>query len=149
MQTFDLITSSLSWLLVLVCGGKAIFVKQMLELDHMEYDDAWRQRRKHWFYGQYQDMFKDMRRNLGKDNCFKQGLLKFEPDLSDIDPCYNNIVVLDDLMAIAVDSPIISKLFTQGRHRNPSVILLLQNAFPKGKYNTSISSVYGAFQMSS
>ena len=42
-------------------------------------------------------------------------------------------------MDVAVDSPIISKLFTQGRHRNASVILLLQNAFPKGKYNTSIS----------
>ena len=42
-------------------------------------------------------------------------------------------------MDMAVDSPIISKLFTQGRHRNASVILLLQNAFPKGKYNTSIS----------
>ena len=42
-------------------------------------------------------------------------------------------------MDIAVDSPIISKLFTQGRHRNASVILLLQNAYPKGKYNTSIS----------
>ena len=42
-------------------------------------------------------------------------------------------------MDIAVDSPIISKLFTRGRHRNASVILLLQNAFPKGKYNTSIS----------
>ena len=53
--------------------------------------------------------------------------------------CYNNIVVLDDLMDIAMDSSIIFKLFTQGRHRNASVILLLQNAFPKGKYNTSIS----------
>ena len=29
--------------------------------------------------------------------------------------------------------------FTQGRHRNAKVILLLQNAFPKGKHNTSIS----------
>ena len=42
-------------------------------------------------------------------------------------------------MDLAVDSLIISKLFTQGRHRNASVILLLQNAFPKGKHNTSIS----------
>ena len=46
---------------------------------------------------------------------------------------------LDDLMDLAIDSPIISKLFTQGRHRNASVILLLQNAFPKGKHNTNIS----------
>ena len=63
----------------------------------------------------------------------------FQLDLSDIDPKFNNIVVLNDLMDIAIDSPIISKLFTQGRHRNASVILLLQNAFPKGKHNNSIS----------
>ena len=31
-----------------------------------------------------------------------------------------------------------SRLFTQGRHRNASVILLLKNMFPKGKYNTDI-----------
>ena len=80
-----------------------------------------------------------MRRNMGKDIYFKQGLPKFQLDLSDIDLCDNNIVVLDDLMDIDVDSPVISKLFTQGRHRNASVILSLQNAFPKGKYNTSIS----------
>ena len=85
------------------------------------------------FYGQYQDMFKDMRRNIGKDIYFKQGLPKFDLDLSDIDPCYNNIVVLDDLMAMVVDSPIISKTFTQERHRNACVILLLQNAFLKEK----------------
>ena len=120
-------------------SGKSFFVKQMLERDHIEYDDPRKQLRIHWFYGQYQDMFKDMRRNMGKDIYFKQGLPKFEPDLCDIDPRYNNIVVLDDLMDMAVDSPIISKLFTQGGHRNASVILLLQNAFPKGKYNTSIS----------
>ena len=78
-------------------------------------------------------------RNMGKDIYFKQGLPEFELDLSNIDPCYNNIVVLDHLRDMPVDSPIISELFTQGRHRNASVILLLQNAFPKGKYNTSIS----------
>ena len=120
-------------------SGKSFFVKQMLERDHIEYDDPRKQRRIHWFYGQYQDMFNDMRRNMGKDIYFKQGLPEFEPDLCDIDTRYNNIVVLDDLMDMAVDSPIISKLFTQGRHRNANVILLLQNAFPKGKYNTSIS----------
>lgn len=120
-------------------SGKSFFVKQMLERDHIEYDDPQKQRRIHWFYGQYRDMFNDMRRNMGRDIYFKQGLPEFEPDLCDIDPRYNNIVVLDDLMDMAVDSPIISKLFTQGRHRNASVILLLQNAFPKGKYNTSIS----------
>ena len=55
-------------------------------------------------------------------------------------------------MDMAVESPFISKLFTLGRHRNASVKLLLQNAFPKGKHNTSISrnaQYNGAFQMSS
>ena len=123
-------------------SGKSFFVKQMLEQDQIEYDDPRKQRRIHWFYGQYQDMFKDMRRYIGKDIYFKQGLPEFEPDLGDIDPRYNNIVVLDDLMDMAVHSPIISKLFTQGRHRNASVTLLLQNAFPKGKYNTISLSVF-------
>ena len=48
-----------------------------------------------------------MRRKLGKDIYFHQGQPVFESDLSDIDPCYNNIVVLDDLMDIAMDSRII------------------------------------------
>ena len=78
--------------------GKSYFVKQMLEGDHIEYDDPWKQRRIHWFYGQYQDMFKDMRRNMGKNIYFKQGPPEFELGLSDIDPCYNNMVVLDDIM---------------------------------------------------
>ena len=38
----------------------------------------------------------------------------FRLDLSNIDPKFNNIIVLDDLMDLALDSPIISKLFTQG-----------------------------------
>ena len=67
-----------------------------------------------------------------------EGLPQFEPDLGDIDSLYIIIIVLDDLMDMAVDSPIISKLFTQRRHRNTRVILYLQNSFPKGKYNTTI-----------
>ena len=60
-------------------------------------------------------------------------------DVREIDPKFNNVVVFDDLMAEATDSPLVSLLFTQGRHRNASVILLLQNMFPKGKFNTDIS----------
>ena len=74
-------------------------------------------------------MFKDMKRSLGQDIYFRDGLPMFQLDLSCIDPEYNNIVS-DELMDLAVDSPIISKL--EGRLRNACVILLLQNAFPKG-----------------
>ena len=42
-------------------------------------------------------------------------------------------------MAQATDSPLVSFLFTHGRHRNANVILLLKNMFPKGKFNTDIS----------
>ena len=42
-------------------------------------------------------------------------------------------------MSRATDSPVLSLSFTQGRHRNASVILLLQNMFQKGKFNTDIS----------
>ena len=59
-------------------------------------------------------------------------------DLCEINTRYNNNIILDDLMAEATDSSVVSRLFTQG-HRNASVIVLLQNMFPKGKYNTDIS----------
>ena len=68
-------------------------------------------------------MFKDLKRSLGHDIYFREGRPMFQLNLSDIDPKYNNIIVLDDLMDLAVDSQIISKLFTQGRHGNASVIL--------------------------
>ena len=80
-----------------------------------------------------------MQRKLGKCIRFVQGLPEYNDDLGDIDIRFNHILVLDDLMLQAKDSTIVSKLFTQGRHRNASVILMLQNAFPKGKYNTDIS----------
>ena len=75
----------------------------------------------------------------GKSIRFERGVPELSEDLCEINARYNNIIILDDLMAEATDSPVVSRLFTQGRHRNASVILLLQNMFPKGKYNTDIS----------
>ena len=118
---------------------KSYFVKELFEGDNIEYEAHRKRSKIHWFYGQYQDMFKDIKRSLEHAIYFREGLPTFQLDLSDIDPNHNNIIVLDDLMDLAVDSPIISKLFTQGRHRNTSVILLLQNAFQK--VNTTPVSV--------
>ena len=65
------------------------------------------------------------------------------PELSDglreINTSYNNLIILDDLMIEAKESLIAARCFTQGRHRNVSTVLLLQNMFPKGKYNTDMS----------
>ena len=70
---------------------------------------------------------------------FIPGLPELREDLREIDPKFNNVLVFDDLMAQTGDSPLVSLLFTEGRHRNASVILLLQNIFPKGKFNMDIS----------
>ena len=80
-----------------------------------------------------------MKKSLGKSILFERGLPELSEDLCEINARYNNIIILHDLMAEATDSPVVSRLLTQGRHRNASVILLLQNMFPKGKYNTDIS----------
>ena len=80
-----------------------------------------------------------MKKSLGKSIRFERGVPELPEDLCEINAWYNNIIILEDLMAEATDSPVVSRLFTQGRHRNASVILLLQNMFPKGKYNTDIS----------
>ena len=80
-----------------------------------------------------------LKKSLGKSILFERGVPELSEDLCEINARYDNIIILDDLMAEATDSPVVSRLFTQGRHRNASVILLLQNMFPKGKYNTDIS----------
>ena len=92
-----------------------------------------------WCYNQWQPQYKEIQRDLGSNIRFCQGVPELDEDLNEIKTSKHTILVLDDLMAEAKDSPVVSKLFTQGRHRNASVILLLQNMFPKGKYNTDIS----------
>ena len=77
-----------------------------------------------------------MQKSIGREIQFIRGLPEFKEDLREIDPKFNNVLVFNDLMAQATDSPLVSLLFTQARHRNASVIILLQNMFPKGKFNT-------------
>ena len=119
-------------------SGKTHFVQQILENDRIEYKEK-KKRRILWCYAQWQDSYETIKKTFKKEISFSQGLPKYSDDLSEIDVNFNNLIILDDLMAEATDSPVVSRLFTQGRHRNASVILLLQNMFPKGKYNTDIS----------
>ena len=74
-----------------------------------------------------------MKKSLGKSIRLERGVPKLSEDLCEINAWCNNIIILDDLMAEATDSPVVSRLFTQGRHRNASVM------FPEGKYNIDIS----------
>ena len=118
--------------------GKTFFVEKILTTDRILYESK-KPRRIWWYYSQWQDTYKVMQSSIGKEIQFFRGLPEFKEDLREIDPKFNNVLVFDDLMAQATDSPLVSLLFTQGRHRNASVILLLQNMFPKGKFNTDIS----------
>ena len=118
--------------------GKTYFVEQLLTKNCIKYPSK-KSTRIYWFYNQWQRCYATLQRTLGDEIEFAQGLPDLSEDLREINPKFHNVLVFDDLMSKATDSPVLSTLFTQGRHRNASVILLLQNMFPKGKFNTDIS----------
>ena len=118
--------------------GKTYFVQQLLTKNCIEFPEK-KPLQVYWFYNQWQPRYDEIKQVLKKKIRFTQGLPELSDNLQEINPVHNNILVFDDLMAQAADSPVLSRLFTQGRHRNASTILLLQNAFPKGKYNTDIN----------
>ena len=117
---------------------KTYFVQQILENNCMVYEGQ-KSIRIFWYYNQWQECYEKLKKSLGKGIRFERGVPELSEDLCEINARNNNIIILDDLMAEATDSPVVSRLFTQGRHRNASVILLLQNIFPKGTYNTDVS----------
>ena len=118
-------------------GGKTFFVEQLRTVPCVKYPSE-KPRRIFWFYNQWQSRYMSFKSKLGDEIVFTQGLPDMSENLSEINPKLNNVFVFDDLMSQATESPVLSLLFTQGRHRNASVILLLQNMFPKGKFNTDI-----------
>ena len=119
-------------------SGKTYFVQQILKHNRIVYEEQ-KSIRIFWYYNQWQECYEDLKTSLGKSIRFERGVPELSENLCEINPRYNNIIILDYLMAETTDSPVVSRLFTQDRHRNASVILLLQNMFPKGKYNTDIS----------
>ena len=119
-------------------SGKTYFVQQILENNRIVYEEQ-KSIRIFWYYSQWQECYEELKTSLEKSIRFERGVPELSEDLCEINARYNNFIILNDLMAEATDSPVVSRLFTQGRHRNASVILLLQNMFPKGKYNTDIS----------
>ena len=118
--------------------GKTHFVEKILTENCIHYPNR-KKKQIYWYYNQWLPRYTSMQSFFGDGIQFSKGLPDLSDDLHEINPKLNNILVFNDLMAQATDSPVLSKLFTQGRHRNASVILLLQNMFPKGKFNTDIS----------
>ena len=119
-------------------SGKTHFVEQMLTTPLIEFPMD-KEVQVTWFYNHWQPRYKAMNKDLGPQIEFEQGLPDWSETLQELNPEIHHVLVFDDLMNQAVNSPILSRLFTQGRHRNASVILLMQNMFPKGRYNTDIS----------
>ena len=124
-------------------SGKTHFVKQIRTKNCIRYPNPRKPREIYWFYNQWQDSYKTLPKQLGKEIEFIQGLRELKENMSDdlreISTDHKNIFVFDDLIGEAVDSPITSRLFTRGRHRNASFTLLLQNMFAKGKFHTDIA----------
>ena len=119
-------------------SGKTEFVEAMFENPLIDFPTD-KEVRIIWFYNQWQPRYDIMEMQLGSCIEYQHGLPDWSESLQELDPEIHHILVFDNLMNQAVNSPILSRLFTQGRHRNASVIMLMQNMFPKGKYNTDIS----------
>ena len=110
--------------------GKIHFVEKILTENCIHYPNK-KTKHIYWFYNQWQPRYSSLQSASDVEMQFTQGLPDLSEDLHEINPKFNNILVFDGLMAQAADSPVLSTLFTQGRHRNASVILLLQTCFPK------------------
>ena len=106
--------------------GKTYFVEQLLTRPCVKYLSK-KPRRIYWFYNQWQPRYASLQSTLGDEIQFTQGLPALSEDLHEINPKFSHVLVFDDLMSQATEGPVLSKLFTQGRHRNASVILVLQN----------------------
>lgn len=119
-------------------SGKTSFVEELLPSNCINYASK-KPRRIFWFYNQWQPRYTCLKSTLKDEIVFFQRVPPMSENLEEINPKFNNVLVFDDLMAQATDSPVLSSLFTQGCHCNASVFSLLQNMFPKGKFNTDIS----------
>ena len=58
-----------------------------------------------WYYNQWQECYEKLKKSLGKSIRFERGV----PELSELDLCeinarYNNIIILDDLMAEGIST---------------------------------------------
>ena len=83
-------------------------------------------------YDEWQDAYSQIKNNLPHTQFIKGPISQelyesFHPDS-------RNLLILDDQMVSASNSPELTKFFVQGaHHRNLTVIFLLQNIFEKGK----------------
>ena len=113
-------------------SGKTNFVQQILEHNHILYEEQ-KSIRIFWYYNQWQECYEKLKNSLGKSIRFERGVPELSEDLCEFNARCNSIIILDDLMAEATDSPVVSRLFTQGRHRRtPALCYCCKTCFLKG-----------------
>ena len=88
-------------------SGKTYFVQQILKHNRILYEEQ-KSIRIFWYYNQWQECYEDLKTSLGKSIRFERGVPELSENLCEINPRYNNIIILDDLMAEATDSPVTS-----------------------------------------
>ena len=86
-------------------SGKTYFVQQLLTKNCIEYPCE-KPLHVYWFYSQWQSRYDEIKRALKNRIRFAQGLPELSEDLREINPEYHNILVFDDLMSQATDSPV-------------------------------------------
>ena len=87
-------------------SGRTYFVQQILENKRIVYEEQ-KSVRLFWYYNQWQECYEKLKKSLGKSILFERGVPELSEDLCEINARYNNIIILDDLMAEATDSPVV------------------------------------------
>jgi adenylate kinase family enzyme len=109
-------------------SGKTTFTKKLLNNQQMYFKKPFQ--RCVWVYGTVEQK---------PANCETYTNISKEL-ITSFDSKINNCLVLDDVMNQAANNPIVSDLFTKfSRHKNITIIFLIQNLFPKSKYMCDIS----------
>ncbi|CAF1095791.1 unnamed protein product [Brachionus calyciflorus] len=114
-------------------SGKTWLKKKILQFNNVIFDNP--PLNIIYCYSTWEKSFEKFRDILPKV-AFKQGL----PDIDEIDPSQNNLIILDDLMKECEEDFSIQKLFTiESHHKNISVFFITQNIFSKGKFTRTLN----------
>lgn len=89
----------------------------------------------YWCYSQYQTLYDEIAKTVPNVE-FVPGLI----DVHSLDSVTPKVCVLDDMMTSITHSDTVAELFTKlSHHCNVSVVLILQNIFPRGRTSRTIS----------
>jgi hypothetical protein len=90
-----------------------------------------------WVYAKDQQAVRDLESRLPNFRMFSDVDSDLLHEIRD-DPNVKKLVVLDDQMSRLANSEELSRLFTEDAHHcNTTVMMLMQNPFPKGKVTLS------------